>query len=299
MFDTDHAPITDMDYLSFAEDSMLFDSSMSIDDSLTIGDPFLLECEFQCEPDNCAVEAERSIINMFVDTPLDQQQAMHISSSHGWYQPGVGTSPADIGQMMDLYDIPNHTVVNASVADLAQELAQGHGVIVGVDSNELWDQGPLADLKQWLSTNTGADFGDESANHAVVVTGIDVSDPGNPMVIINDSGIPNGQGVAYPMEKFLQCWEDSNCYYTATDIPLPSGAVHGSMTDMNTALSNMSLGCSIGDLVGSFVAGYSGAAEYNESGNLISAMEHGYHNAVSTARLLDDIFGEEGIIATL
>lgn len=299
MFESDLSPFADTDYLTLPEDNMLFESSMPSDDALTIGDPSLLDCEFQCAPDNCAVEAERSIINLFVDSPLSQQDAIYVSSSNGWYQPGVGTSPSHIGQMMDLYDIPNHTVVDASIADIAQELAQGHGVIVGVDSHELWDQGPLAELKQWLSANTGADFGDASANHAVVVTSIDVSDPANPMVIINDSGVPNGQGVPYPMEKFLQCWEDSNCYYTATDIPLPTGNIHGSMADMNTALANMSLGCSVGDLVGSFIGGYTGAAAYNETGSLISAVEHGFHSAVSSARLLDEVFSDDGIIANL
>ena len=147
--------------------------------------------ELQMQPDNCAVVAEMSLINQF-GIGLTQEQADYISSSNGWYHPGGGTSPADIGNMMDMYGIPNHSVQNATLDDLARELQAGHGVIVGLDSDQLWDQGPLNDLKIALCKGLGLDSSQfMPADHAVVVTGIDASEPNNLMVILNDSGTPS------------------------------------------------------------------------------------------------------------
>jgi hypothetical protein len=49
-----------------------------------------------------------------------------------------------------------------------------------------------------------------------------MSDPGHPMVIINDSGVPNGAAVKYPLNQFTDAWENSGFYYTATDVPIPN-----------------------------------------------------------------------------
>ena len=39
-----------------------------------------------------------------------------------------------------------------------------------------------------------------------------VIDPDNVMVIVNDSGAPEGCGIAIPAETFMDAWEDSSCY---------------------------------------------------------------------------------------
>ena len=48
-------------------------------------------------------------------------------------------------------------------------------------------------------------------NHAVQVIGIDYSNPDEPMVILNDSGTPDGCGEMVPLDTFLDAWEDGNC----------------------------------------------------------------------------------------
>ncbi len=187
------------------------------------------EWELQPTDDTCAVVSEMSIINQF-GHDLSIEDAAYISSSNGWYMPGEGTSTAHIGNMMDLYNIPNHTVTNASIADLAAELQAGHGVIVGVNSEELWSSGPLEEM--WLSIKSALGL-DTSliapADHAIVVTGIDLSDPNNPQVIINDSGHPDGEAACYPLDKFMDAWQNSDFYYTATDQAMPG-------TDTNALL---------------------------------------------------------------
>ncbi len=187
-------------------------------------------CETQIWDDNCAVVAETSIINQFhPDLNLDQETAAYISATNGWYQPGGGTSPDVIGNMMDSFGISSHTNTNATASDLAWELQQGHGIIVGVNSSELWETGPFAEIKHEICKAFGLDNQIwNPADHAVTVTGIDKSDPENPMVVINDSGVPDGAGVEYPLDKFIDAWENGGCYYVATDDPLPSMANVGS-----------------------------------------------------------------------
>lgn len=194
-----------------------------MNDDMMIGNPAEQAdyWQLQVADDNCAVTAEMTLLNQF-GINLNQEEAMYVSSSHGWYHPGGGTSPAYIGNLMDLYGVPNHTVMNANLSDLASELQQGHGVIVGVRSDQLWEQGPQADFWNFFKSAWGLDTSEFSpADHAVVVTGLDVSDADHPMVILNDSGDPNGQAHAYPLDRFMDAWENSDFFYTATDAAIP------------------------------------------------------------------------------
>jgi Peptidase_C39 like family len=178
------------------------------------------------DSDNCAVAAEASIINHFTGDDLTLADASYISTAHGWYQPGSGTDPSEIGRLMDLSGVPNHTVMGASMEQLASELQAGHGVIVGVNSAELWDEGILNRIKQFFFDAFGLDTATfNPADHAVVVTGIDISNPDSPMIIINDSGMPNGAAVRYPLDQFADAWQNSGFNYTATDsAPHSTGA---------------------------------------------------------------------------
>jgi len=214
-----------------------------MDNEYFIGDPAsqMDDWIFQNEIDNCAVAAETSIINQFFGEQLSLDDASYISASQGWYEPGMGTDPSEIGNLMDLNGIPNHTVIGATMQELAFELQQGHGVIVGVNSSELWDQGILNDIKQFFCEAFGYDTAEfNPADHAVTVTGIDMSDPEHPMVIINDSGMPNGAAVKYPLDQFQDAWENSNFQYTATDVPIPNSP-YDSPTE---------LGFDVGDFLG-------------------------------------------------
>lgn len=299
MFDSDS--YEDMpDFLSEEDVYTLPDTSVEYDTTslpITIGNPDLYTHALQIAPDNCAVEAERCIINQFLDKDLTQEDAMYISHSNGWYQPGSGTSMSDVGNMMNQFGIPNHSVDNASVADLASELQQGHAVIVGVDSQELWDSGVMADLKQWLSETFGVDFGDAGANHAVTVTGIDVSDPANPQVILNDSGDPNGAAKPYPMDKFLAAWEDSGFHYTATDVSLPDQCILGDKSELSTLDCLVAAGSGF---AGGLIGGYTGMEVFATTGNPIAAFGAGYEATVGTTNtLLDLYFGDDNNIVNL
>ena len=104
-------------------------------------------------------------------------------------------------RILDHYGIEHEDSYDNSIEDLVESLNDGHRVIVAVDSEEYW-----------YGENDGDDYytpGD-GVNHAVEVIGIDNSDPDNPMIILNDSGVPDGAGLLIPMETFMDAWEDGN-----------------------------------------------------------------------------------------
>lgn len=169
--------------------------------------------------DTCAVKSQQIIMKTFgVDIPEDQL-AME-SYIKGYYAPGVGSDPDLVGKLLNDHGIGTHSANNASVYDLVTELAQGHKVIVGVDSGELWHPTWYNDI-----------FG-EAADHALVVTGIDTSDPENVKVIITDPGTGD-VAKEYPLDQFMDAWHDSSCFYVATNEPAPAGTPEMSGFDFN------------------------------------------------------------------
>lgn len=94
---------------------------------------------------------------------------------------------------------------NATLDDLQQALVNGEGVMVGVDSDEIWMPGfdPGEPLDAYLG------IPGQGADHAVQVIGLDYTDSANPVVVLNDPGTPAGQGETVPLETFLDAWEDS------------------------------------------------------------------------------------------
>ena len=237
--------------------------------------------------DNCAVNAEASLIRQF-GYDLSETEASYISAEHGWYMPGAGTSPNDVGNIMGLYDIETHTVTDATVADLADELAHGHGVIVGVKADDLWDQGPLQEICNFIYDAVGLDNSvTRPADHAIVVTGIDISDANNPMVLINDSGVPDGGAHAYPLDRFMDAWENSDFQYTATDSVLPSLAAQ---------VDTPSWGDMCSDFLSAAIGVVAGVANFFDSGDLEDALETGVTVASGTSVILDALMNDDDFV---
>ncbi len=157
----------------------------------------------QHQSDTCAIKSQQIILHSFgVDIP---EEILTIeATSRGYYVPGKGSAPSLVGMLLEDHGVGTHTKYHATVYDLAAELAQGHKVIVGVDADELWRPSFYNDL-----------FG-EQANHALIVTGIDTSNPYDVHVLITDPGTGD-VARSYPMAQFLDAWHDSSCMMVATD----------------------------------------------------------------------------------
>jgi hypothetical protein len=119
-----------------------------------------------------------------------------------------------MAKLLELHGVDTHAVQNGSLEEVTTELSHGHKVIVAVDSGDLWySKLPFYSL-----------FHSHGADHAVVLTGLDMSDPSDPKVFINDPGDPGGAGKPYPLDQFLEAWGCSANTYVATD-SAPSGLV--------------------------------------------------------------------------
>ena len=104
---------------------------------------------------------------------------------------------------------------DSNAFNLANQLAQGKRVIVSVDSGELWDDSPFGKLFEATEDALGI----EGADHAVVVSGLDMSDPDNPMVTLTDSGSGHA-AISYPLDQFTDAWRDGHCTMWVThDVP--------------------------------------------------------------------------------
>lgn len=175
--------------------------------------------------DTCAIKSQQIIMKDF-GLDVSEQQLVDYSADKGWYTEG-GTAPADVGRLLVDAGIPCTQSIGATKYDLINELAQGHKVIVGVDSGELWDNGIL----DWLKDLVGM----ETPDHALIVAGIDTTDPDNPMVILTDPGTGDA-AKPYPLDQFMDAWADSQNFMVATDVPTPQSVAdftQAGMTDMH------------------------------------------------------------------
>ena len=160
----------------------------------------------QIYPDTCAIKSQQLIMQDF-GIHFTEDQLRNEALMYGWYN--GGTAPEDVGKLLELHGIPVSQYENANIFNLVNELAQGHKVIVGVDSGELWGDNIFDKI-----------FEDNAADHALIVSGVDTSDPNNVKVILTDPGTGNLLK-EYSMEDFVDAWEDSNCFMMATNDPVP------------------------------------------------------------------------------
>lgn len=164
---------------------------------------------YQYYPDTCAIRSQELILKDF-GINISQEELIQEAIYHGWYTPGQGTSPEDVGKLLELNGVPVRQYENGNIFSLVNELAQGHKVIVGVDANELWSNGP-----DWLDI-----FGINTPNHALLVSNIDTTDPNNITVTLTDPGTGDVAKV-YSFAQFEDAWRDSNCFVVATQEPSP------------------------------------------------------------------------------
>lgn len=177
---------------------------------ISIGDPDGSGFSSQTTPFTCAVVSQQMVLNEF-GFDVSESQLVYDATANGWLTDG-GTSPADAGNLLEYYGVPTHH--SNGLDNMISDLAEGHQVIVGLDSDEIWHS------DNWIVNDLRDMFGDQ-ADHAVVVKGIKTNETGEPIVVINDPGYPEGAGKEYPLDQFMDAWQDGNCHYVATDIAPP------------------------------------------------------------------------------
>lgn len=163
----------------------------------------------------CAIGAQGMVLEYLTGQRVSEEQLIDEAAGQGWYDAN-GTAPADVGNLLELHGVPVQQVEGASLEQLEGVLADGGAAIVGLDADEIWAPGhdPGDD-----TVGDAPGIPGQGANHAVWVTGIDNSDPANPMVVLNDSGHPDGQGLEVPLDEFMGAWQDSGNFLVAAGAP--------------------------------------------------------------------------------
>lgn len=142
--------------------------------------------------DTCAIRCQEFILHQFTGVDLPESLLVDEAMQRGWYTPGQGTDLHDVGKLLELHGVAVNRYTDANVFHLAHELAQGHKVIIGVDSGQLWGHNPTMDeMLDAMQDRLGLP---PHADHAVVVSGIDTTDPHHVRVILSAPG--DGQAVA-------------------------------------------------------------------------------------------------------
>ena len=163
--------------------------------------------------DTCAIRCEAYILEIYQKTDIPEDTLVAEAKQNGWYTPGGGADSGDMGNLLEAHGIAVNRYQDATIYDLANELGKGHKVIAGVESGEGRQQHPILE-------SIAKFFGINSADLAVVVAGIDTSDPAQTQVIVSNPG--SGEAAAhYPLDRFLDAWKDSDFFMVATQEPAP------------------------------------------------------------------------------
>lgn len=168
------------------------------------GDPVesMSHWEFQGDTNRCALYSQKFVIEELDPSngTIDIEEFAQIAKEHGWFTEEGGTSFLNMNHMLDYYGIENEMTFHNTIDDIEDCLNQGGKVIVSIDSGEIW-----------FGEDDNVFAPESSSDHAVEVIGIDRTDPEHPMVILNDSGSPNGKGEKIPLDVFQGAWDDGDC----------------------------------------------------------------------------------------
>ena len=179
---------------------------------------------YQYYPDTCAFQSQALILREY-GFDVTQEDLMQIAKEQGWYVEGYGTPEDKVGKLLEYYGLDTSITEGNNIFNLANELAQGHRVLVTVDSGELWSPGLGEKLEDLLIG--------EQADHALLVVGVDTSNPSDVKVIVTDPGNGNTQ-YAYSEKEFMDAWKDSNCFMASTNESPEEYLAHTEYPPMST-----------------------------------------------------------------
>jgi hypothetical protein len=179
-----------------------------------IGDPGsdMAFWHLQTHDDTCAIVSQEFILDDLTGHHFSEDALRQEAIAHGWYTPGGGTPLDDVGKLLEAHGVHVDHQYGGTLQELADKLQQGQDVIVGVNGEDIWNASGHGDVP--LTNYPG--IPGQNADHAVEVIGIDDSDPAHPLVILNDPGTPDGQGLEVPAAVFEQAWATSDHYMVST-----------------------------------------------------------------------------------
>ncbi|MCR4784920.1 MAG: hypothetical protein K6A35_10490 [bacterium] len=169
-------------------------------DGSVCGDPAesMQHWEFQGDTNRCALYSQKFVIEELTGKSVPIDEVVDLATERGWFHDG--TAALDVDKVLHHYGIDTEVTYHNSLQDIVSHLSNGkERLMAAVDGDENW-YGGQADIFSPSS----------SANHMVEIIGADLRDPSNPMIILNDSGTPDGRGLMVPWERFSDAFEDGD-----------------------------------------------------------------------------------------
>lgn len=148
----------------------------------------------QAEPMSCTVSTQELVAEQLLDQDLSESKMIEYARRKGWYDPVEGASKADTGKLLEEMGFEVQRENHMELQDLLEALASGEKVICAVDNLT-------------LNCPEAAFLPGRKANHVVQLVAVDFSDPENPQVVLNDTGVPNGQGIRHDLDVFMNAWK--------------------------------------------------------------------------------------------
>lgn len=153
----------------------------------------------QTEQNSCAIACQEFVAEQLLHQDFSEKEMIHFAKEQGWYRSESGTPESHVGDILESLGLEVDREAGQTLSDLAEDLQRGRKVICSVNN-------------MILSNPDFAELPGMKANHAVEIIGIDVSNPDHIQVILNDSGVEDGQGRQVSADTFMKAWNTSRNY---------------------------------------------------------------------------------------
>lgn len=150
----------------------------------------------QSEHNSCAIACQEFVAEQLLQKDFSEKDMIRFAKEQGWYTSEAGTPQGHVGDILEALGLETSRESGQTLTDLAEDLQHGRKIICAVNNMilENADYTEIPGLK---------------ANHAVEVIGLDMSGPGEGQVVLNDSGVEDGQGRRVSVEAFVKAWNTS------------------------------------------------------------------------------------------
>ena len=166
----------------------------------------------QPEANAALIACHRMIAEQIFQEKLPEHEILDYAKRKGYYNSEYGISVNDIDKLFREYGLAAEMDFDVSVTELAEMLDQNEKVICLVNDFV-------------LACPEAADLYGISPNHAVQVIGMNLADPQQGKVILNNPGDKKGRGAYYDLGRFLKAWRTGGCLTVS---------VHGRYGDEDT-----------------------------------------------------------------
>jgi len=152
----------------------------------------------QTEKKSCAVSCQEFVAEGLLGKDFSEERMLEYARQHDLIGES-GTSAEHVGVLLERMGLEVTREYGADIRDICQVLSEGGKVMAGVNGVA-------------LSSPEYARRPGVAADHMVQVTGVDVSNPQDIRVILNDPGSLEGCARNIPLKTFEQAWKTSDCY---------------------------------------------------------------------------------------